>query len=145
MKEKDFQAQFNIQNNVEGVFELKMCSLVKKKSLPFSALAYHQEKALLLASSPMGLQWKITDQPIFKGKGTRFHTKKPFDSFNLKNQPAFVVVMFWYPRKIKNVYYIEIHDFIRMREEAICITGRKSFNEAMADSYATYHDNYLKK
>ena len=52
MKESDFQTAFRDKNTMPGVFELKFC---KGKSLPFSALAAHQEEALLASSSKEGL------------------------------------------------------------------------------------------
>jgi len=137
MKEKDFQTEFGKRNTVEGCFELKLC---KGTSLPFSALADHQIKALLDAACGSGLFHKITDQPVFKGSKTRFTKPKPFDCFFLTNMKSYVVVMFWIPRKKKNVYYIRIDSWIDMVESA----SRKSLTEEMAIEFATFKESYLK-
>ena len=140
MKERDFQTEFAKRNKIIGVFELKFC---KGTSLPFSALASHQEQALLDISSSSGLFHKITDSPFFKdpaGK-MRFTKPKPFDCFYLAYTPAYVVVMFWQPRKKKKAYYIRIEDWIKLRKHA----GRKSMTEEMAAFYAEGAQDYLKK
>ena len=137
MKEKDIQTIFGKRNTVNGVFELKLC---KGTSLPFKSLAEHQEQALLDCSIGNGYYFKITDQPIFAGKATRFHTKKPFDCFRLYRVNAYVVLCFYVPRKKKNIYYIDIRDWVNMRMES----KRKSVTEAMAEDYATFKDSYMK-
>ena len=140
MKEAQFQTEFGKRNTLVGVFELKFC---KGNSLPFSALAKHQEQALLDASSNTGLYHKITDSPFFKdprGK-MRFTWPKPFDAFLLKNINAYVVIMWWVPRTKKMVYYIEIKDWLEMREYA----NRKSATEKMAAEYAEAIQDYKKR
>jgi len=138
MRESDFQTAFSKKNTIIGCFELKFC---KGKSLPFSALAEHQEQALSAVSSTKGLFHKITDSPFFKDANNkmRFTRPKPFDCFFLNDTGAYVVIMFWEPRKKKNVYYIHIEDWIVMRETA----NRKSVTEDMADSHAYIKDNYF--
>jgi penicillin-binding protein-related factor A (putative recombinase) len=138
MKERDFQTEFGKRNKIIGVFELKFC---KGKSLPFSALADHQEKALLAASSSSGLYHKISDFPVFAGSKVRFNRPKPFDCVYLSNMDAYVVIMWWVPRKKKMVYYIDIDDFINMRDQA----DRKSITEEMAHGYSCTEKSYLKK
>ncbi|MCK4499490.1 hypothetical protein KAU11_03285 [Candidatus Babeliales bacterium] len=140
MREKDFQTQFAKKNTLSGVFELKFC---KGTSLPFSSLAEHQEKALLAATSKEGLFHKITDAPFFKDAHNkmRFTRPKPFDCFYLQYIPAYVVVMWWEPRKKKNVYYIPIYAWISMRE----LVKRKSITEQMAEDGASRTESYLKK
>ncbi|HUT85363.1 MAG TPA: hypothetical protein VMW66_00840 [Elusimicrobiales bacterium] len=137
MKERDFQTQFSKRNIIHGVFELKFC---KGKSLPFNALAEHQEKALLAVSGD-GLFHKITDQPVFANSGVRFTRPKPFDCFFLSQTMAYVVIMFWIPRKKKSVYYVKIEDWIRMRDKAT----RKSATEEMVFKSSTIYKNYLDK
>jgi len=111
MKESNFQTEFGKRNTTVGFFELKFC---KGKSLPFSALAEHQEKALLAAAHE-GLYYKISDFPVFANNKMRFNRPKPFDCFYIVAQPAFVVVMFWEIRKKKMaIEYSEIiEDYIR--------------------------------
>lgn len=137
MKEKDFQVQFSKKNTLTGCFELKFC---KGTALPFSALAEHQEQSLLDVSSTKGLFHKISDQPIFTASKTRFTKPKPFDCFFLREEKAYVVVMFWVPREKKVVYFIRIQDWIRARNEV----GRKSLTEEAAKQYAEVWENYLK-
>lgn len=137
MREKDFQTQFGKRNTIHGVFELKF---TKGKSLPFNSLAEHQEKALLAVSGD-GLFHKITDQPVFANSGVRFTRPKPFDAFFLSQTMAYVVVIFWIPRKKKNVYYIKIEDWVEARERV----GRKSLTEEAALKYSTVFENYLDK
>jgi len=138
VKESNFQTEFGKKNKIVGVFELKFC---KGTSLPFKALAEHQEKALIAANTGKGLFHKITDQPVFAESGVRFTKKKPFDCFYLKFTDAYVVIMWWIPRKKKNVYYIHIKDWVTMRKEA----NRKSVTEDMAKWYACLIEDYLKK
>lgn len=140
MREKDFQTQFAKRNTLSGVFELKFC---KGTSLPFSSLAEHQEKALLATTSEEGLFHKITDAPFFKDAQNkmRFTRPKPFDCFYLQCTPAYIVIMFWKPRKKKNVYYIPIFAFVSMRESA----ERKSITESMAKESSSRIESYLKK
>ena len=136
MKEKDFQVEFGRRNKIFGAFELKFC---KGKSLPFSCLADHQEKALLGIYSQVGHYHKITDQPFVKGM--TFQRKKPFDCFNLRDIPAYVVVMWWVPRTEKMVYYIPIKSWVSLKKTC----GRKSLIEDMCFAHAHFIHDYLKK
>lgn len=38
--------------------------------------------------------------------------KKPFDSFLIANYPAYIVVLYYIPRKPKVIYYIPIKSFV---------------------------------
>ena len=138
MKERDFQTLFGKRNTIHGVFELKF---TKGKSLPFNALAEHQERALIAACGSDGLYHKISDFPVFDGSGARFNRKKPFDCMLLTWQSSYVVVMFWESRKKKNVYYIKIENWLVMRENA----GRKSLTEDMAKYYSSVFEDYTAK
>lgn len=140
MKERDFQTQFKKHNKITGIFELKLC---KGKSLSFSSVAEHQKQALLDVSSRTGLYHKISDSPFFKDPEgrMRFTKPKPFDCFLLKDVNAYVVIMFYVPRKKKNVYYIPIEKYLDMEREV----GRKSFTEEMARSACNYFFSYLKR
>ena len=139
MKEANFQTEFKAKNKICGVFELK---LAKGTSLSFSSIKEHQKQALLDISSDTGLYHKIADAPFFEDpkKRMRFTKPKPFDSFLLKDISAYIVVMFYTPRKKKNVIYIDIERFIRMEEE----TTRRSFTEEMAIDYSAFTFSYLK-
>jgi len=140
MKEANFQTEFKAKNEIHGCFELKLC---KGTSLSFSSIKEHQKQALLNISSGTGLYWKIADAPFFKDEKARmrFTKPKPFDSFLLKDIPAYIVVMFYIPRHKKHVIYIDIERFIRMEKE----TTRKSFTEEMAIDYSAFSFSYLKK
>lgn len=131
MKEKDLQAIFGRKNTVHGVFELKM---VKGPSKAFKDVEDHQIEALLRVSGNEGVYHKVADQTIGRKGGFGASLKKPFDCFFLKNTPAFVVPIFYVPRKRKTAYYIPIDDFIIMRVMA----DRKSFTEEMARAHS-YH------
>jgi len=139
MREAQFQSEFKKHNKISGIFELKIC---KGKSLSFSAVAAHQKQALLDVSSGTGLYHKIADSPFFKDpKGRmRFTKPKPFDCFFLKHKEAYIVVMFYVPRKKKQVYYIFIRAFLEMEQNA----SRKSFTEEMAIENAAFSFSYLK-
>ena len=140
MKEANFQTEFKAKNEIHGCFELKLC---KGTSLPFSSVKEHQRQALLDISSDTGLYHKIADAPFFKDEKARmrFTKPKPFDSFLLKDIPAYVVVMFYVKRHKKKVIYIDIERFVRMEEE----TTRKSFTEQMAIDYSVFSFSYLKR
>ena len=135
MKERDFQTEFGKRNLVIGVFELKLC---KGKSIRFDSVAEHQEAALLAVEGD-GLYHKITDQPFLKDMN--FQRRKPFDCFNLSGIPAYVVIMWWIPRKKKNVYYIPIKEWCLHRD----LAGRKSITEDMAEGIAMFFEDYTTK
>jgi len=138
MKESDVQRLFGKQNRLFGAFELKF---TKGKSISFEAVAAHQIKSLL-AISNNGLYHKLIDPPIFPGMKTRFNAPRPFDCFNLKDIPAYIVAVFYEPNKKKTAYYIPIEDYVMMQEqvEAGNMGGkpRKSFTEPHAEAYATH-------
>jgi penicillin-binding protein-related factor A (putative recombinase) len=140
MKEKDFQRDFNKKNKIYGVFELKLC---KGTSISFSAVTKHQRKCLYLSTTKRGFGYKIPDPPVFKKQKTRFNKKRPYDCFKIRNMPAYVVIMFWIPRKKKNVYYIPIMDFFKLYVNTRKI--RKSMTEDMVKNSAKYSFNYFKK
>ena len=138
MKESNFQSEFSKRNTLAGVFELKLC---KGTSLPFSSVAEHQEEALLAASwGGKGLFHKISDSPIFSGHKTRFTRPKPFDCFFIRECPAYIVIMWWVPRKKKRAYYINIHEWMALKEN----TGRKSITEKMAEEHCSLWEDYSK-
>lgn len=140
MKEKNFQTEFMRRNKITGVFELKFCNLSKTKRMRFDSLKCHQLDALCRANGPHGFWWKITDNPIYPGKRTRFHTKKPFDCFRISGVQAYVVVMFWIARKKKTVYYITPYDYVKMSQES----DKKSYSEEMANVHAAIIEDWRK-
>lgn len=116
MKENIFQTLFSRKNKTIGVFELK---LTKTGRLPFDRLATHQEQALLRAESTEGVAHKISDMSA---------DKKPFDCFRIANTPAYVVILFYTPRKPKILYFIRIKDFLALRARS----SMKSMTEGEA-------------
>ncbi len=138
--EKNFQLEFKKNNKVIGVFELKIC---KGKSLPFSRLEdkgkdgrkISQEEVLKLINSDIGFYYKIPDF------GGYFSGRKNFDCFNLANCPAFIVIMFYTPRTKKNVYYVSIKKWFKMKDN----TDRRSVTEEMLTDYCYKKESYLKK
>ena len=121
MKESNIQTLFGRKNKAIGVFELK---LVKGKSMPFSAVQEHQLAGLWSAKYD-GLYHKISDAS---------YEQKPFDCMNLKGVPAYVVLVWYIPRKRKTAYYITIDTFCQLKDSA----GRKSLTEEMAQVCADH-------
>jgi len=122
--EKDFQSAWNrwLKFNWEGGsagFELK---ITKKSSLPFSRVEAHQIQALLDVKHG-SLIYKISDQSI---------GFKPFDSFILTDAPAYVVIMYYKPRKQKRVCIIDVDTFVN----EINTSKRKSLGEERAEEIA---------
>lgn len=130
MKESNIQTIFGKKNKVHGVFELKIC---KGKSQPFNSVKEHQVEALVKASGS-GLYHKISDFPMFAGSKARFNRPKPFDCVFLRDTPAYVVLVWWSPRKPKEVHYILIHDWLG--EQAI--SKRKSITKERSLEISLY-------
>jgi len=105
-------------DQVSAVFELKFVHTEKHKSIPFGNVQTHQMRGLRLATK--ALIYKIPDG--FAGG------KKPFDSFIIREASAYVVLMFYKPRKPKEFILIDIYDFT----EAKKTSKRKSLTEEMA-------------
>jgi len=134
MKEKNIQTLFGQQNEIEGFFELKLC---KGKSIRWDAVRDHQIAALGLAASETGFYYKIPDSPVSTTQNTdgfRFTKRKPFDCFFLRGLPAYVVICWYVPRKLKTLYYITIGDYVAAMERA----AKKSFNEIEAKEMARF-------
>ena len=110
-------------------WELK---LIKTQSFPFAKVPEHQINGLLSVKEE-GLYHKISDSPIFKGQRTRFTAKKPMDCFLIKGQ-AYLVVLFYKPRKPKIMYWIDIDTFLQAKEDI----SRKSLTEKMVKDMAQY-------
>lgn len=138
MKEKDFQREFKTKNQLYGAFELKLC---KSTAIPFKSVAEHQVEALLNVNGELGIYHKIADQTIGKAGAFGATLKKPFDCFRIKEQDAYVVIMFYTPRVRKEVYYIDIHSWLDMQEHS----SRLSATEEMCEDYAMQILSYLKK
>ena len=129
-QEKNFQREFGKRNEIVGLHELK---ITKLKSIAFSRLEDHQERALLGASGPEGCYHKISDFSL---------ERKPADCFLMKSFPAYVVVMFYELRKKKMVYYITVRQWLDLRKK---LAPRKSAKELEIAEIATHTFNYLTK
>lgn len=124
MKERDMQVQFGAWLRQFGfdssaVFELKICN---GKSIAFDSVKGHQVDALVAAKEG-GLYHKITDLPLraFKEGGfkmMRFGKPKPFDCFFVKKVKAYVVLMFYEPRKKKEALLIDITTWLSEQNES---------------------------
>ena len=108
MKERDIYRLY--KPPLRGVSHTVEIKLTKTGSIPFSALAEHQEKALL--RSLEGHYMKIPDP--MGGVGGQL----PYDVYYIVAEHAFVAVMFYIPRKPKVLYFILIQDWIAERERS---------------------------
>lgn len=126
MKEKDIQTLFGRRINRHGVYELKLC---KGPSLAFDRVEPHQERALMRACGE-GLYHKISDYSP---------GEKPFDCFFLSGIPAYVVVVFFVPRKRKMAYCIAIGEWMALKEKLLNQEKpRKSITEEHASGVAEF-------
>ena len=132
MKEKTFQNIFGKRNKEEGFFELK---LTKMKSIAFNKVRSSQIAFLKAVNSDKGAYYKISDYGGFNSG------KKAVDCFLVKNTNAYVVVMFYEPRKKKNVYYVFIEDWLKAEKKS----EKKSITEKELKRYSCLEANYLDK
>lgn len=118
MTEAQFQTKFSHWLRhvwpVTGAFELKVCD----GALRFCDVVEHQRDALLAVKQGL-LTWKIPD----------LGAHNPFDCFALKQENAYIVVLY---RNTKNFYLIDIEDFLLLERQF----KRKSLTEVMAQKYA---------
>jgi len=96
------------------VYEFKM---VKSKSFALSSVKEHQIKGLYDALE--GLWHKISDSPIFAGMNSKFTKQKPFDAVFIKARRAYVVPIFYEPRKFKKVFLIPVREFVKFEGKSI--------------------------
>jgi len=117
IKESVFQSRFNrwvkARWNKTALFELKVTS----KPLPFNAVLQHQKDALV-AAKHRSLIFKIPDDS---------RCFKPADCFCLAGEEAYVVIMYYEPRK-STFIMIDIDVFLK-EENA---SKRKSLTEERA-------------
>ena len=115
MKEKDMQTLFTKwlkKYGDTGAYELKLC---KKKSMPYNKVEEHQIDALLKSRNGR-YAYKISDMSL---------GRKPYDCFCFHKSYAYVVIMFYVPRKPKIAYIIDIDLFLN----AQMMYDRKSITE----------------
>ena len=104
------------------VFELK---ITKKKRLPFSRIEEHQINSLLNASIGDGDYHKISDQSM---------DMKPWDCQLIKKADAYIVILFYQPRKPKEYILIDIKDMV----DFIKKSKMKSVTEEEAKLLSSY-------
>lgn len=90
-------------------YEFKIVKLDKKKSFSFSQVPEHQVDYLV--TSLNGFWYKISDGAAING----FSQPKPFDAIWIKATSAYVVPIFFQPRKIKTAVLIPIWEFVKLR------------------------------
>lgn len=88
-------------------YELK---LVKKGPFPFAVVKDHQIEGLV--KSKEGLYIKLSDTAAMNG----FASPKPFDCLWVKAYEAWVVVLFYFPRKDKVAIKIPVKRFLQIRD-----------------------------
>jgi hypothetical protein len=112
--ESDFQGEFGKWIRREenwGVFgtanfELKIC---KGKSInPHSAFQEHQLPEL----------WHSKHKFVYHKHSDQSFDKKPFDCSLWVGTPAYVVILFYIPRKQKRFHVIDIDDFIMLMKSS---------------------------
>lgn len=92
------------------LYEVKLVNMIKTKSFSFRQVEEYQVEGLL--GSLEGRFIRIMDQPFTEGG---FQQKKLCDSLWIPSCNAYIVVIFWYPRKIKTAVMIPIWEFIKLR------------------------------
>lgn len=103
------------------VFEAKIC---KSKSMSFTAVKPHQERALLITRQS-SFSYKIPDVG---------YDLKPFDGFQFYKSPAYVVI-FWYWKKGDTRFsMIDIEKWLEEKEKS----ERKSITYERAKEIATF-------
>lgn len=111
--------------HASAVFELK---IEKGNALPFNKVAPHQLEALVGASTDKGVYYRIMDQPWMPERKFSFSKPKPFDCFYVRDVEAYVVVMFYKPRKRKEAIFIDVRNWMDEARDS----KRKSLTEARA-------------
>ena len=117
-------------------YELK---IEKGKAFAFNKVKDHQVDALLEVKYG-GLYHKIADNPIYAGKKTRFHIKKPFDCIYIRAD-AYIVLWFYVPRTPKVAYLIDIDTFGDIRTAH----PRKSIRQDELDVYVDRIEHTIRK
>lgn len=134
MVEKNFQSLFKnwLGANMPKVTTAYELKLEKGKSIAFDRVYDHQVSGLRMAKYG-GLYHKISDVPFNHSNGFRFNKPKPFDCMVLVKAEAYVVILYYKPRKEKRVYFIDIDAWIKERDES----DRKSLTEERAEAISS--------
>lgn len=99
-----------------AVFELKICH---GKSLGFGFVKPHQIRGLQVAKKR--LIYKIPDVG---------YDQKPFDCFQIASSEAFVVILYYVPRKQKDFVIIEVDEFVAesKRSKRASLTKERAYD-----------------
>jgi len=116
MREKHLYSLFAKTLTSTCAWELKIC---KTNALPFSSVAPHQLRSLKIAKHGV-FRWKLGDYGYLN----------PFDGFVLAKVPAYIVIVFYKPRKPISFLMIDIDVFL----EEMKNSTRKSLTEERAIS-----------
>ena len=129
MTEKNLQTIFSawVRENPPRVTTAWELKLTKGPSIRFDSVATHQAVALTGVRAE-GTYHRITDQPWMKDRPHSFTKQKPFDCFFIRDAEAYVVVLFYKPRRKKEVLFISVEDWIRENN----VSDRKSLTEERA-------------
>lgn len=131
-KEKDFQSDFTAWIRHERnkgnfdysfAFELKISD---SQRLAFSKIEPHQYTSLKRAALDC-VYHKISDQSL---------SFKPFDGFQICRVPAFLIILFYEPRKPKEPVFIPILKLLEFMEKN---PSKKSITKEEAISIGTKH------
>lgn len=119
MNERSFYPKFKTwiaehQPEDTCTFEIKFLNYSKNKSFAFNRVEEHQ--VLNLMTSLEGLYVRIADQPYVNNG---YQQKKPFDSVLIKAKDAFVVIVFWNPRKWTVGFLVPVEDFVKMKDSSV--------------------------
>ncbi len=134
MKESNFQTMFSkfTRGNpphASAVYELK---LEKGTSIAFDKVKEHQIDALRKAKSE-GFYHKISDAPFGHSEGFRFHVPRPLDCLFIAKPEAYVVVLFYKPRRKKEAIFIDIEAWMKEKSRS----ERKSLTEERAKAISS--------
>jgi hypothetical protein len=115
MKEKEFQGKFtkwakvNLQDDKKDlIVEVTELKITNTKRFSIKNLKPHQARNLYNAKH-FGIYYKIPDVG---------YDQKPFDGFFIKG-PSYVCIMFHEPKKPKDVYFIDIDVFLKIKDKSI--------------------------
>lgn len=127
MTEKSFypQVQLWMRKNLNQSCPLEL-KLTKTNKFYLKAMEPHQ-LPWLSAAKHKSVSYKIPDVGF---------DRKPADLFLYTNSPAWVGIIFYIPRKKKNLYVIDIDDFINFFTEGIV-----SIDEEQCRTISSYTDS----
>lgn len=131
MVESDFRSQFNkwVEHQkgsfINCFFELKFVNTTRKKSINAERDFKAHQLPMLHLIKHEGIVYTISNQSF---------GKKPFDSMKIQGD-AFVVILFWKPRKPKVFYMVDIDNWYAMMDENYPVLN---FTEPIISTYTQH-------